>query len=270
MIHIVFEQDNVKVLQQTIELDNSLEGEIIEIKDDYSVGSIANIFEAEGYQTRRDWWKDVLEYSPYNNQLNIVDDRLTIHQLIKKLEENVEEIVWIWMAQNSNDVCGYYWLMSQLKNYQGRVFVLYLNNLPFINEKGQIFYPTHLHEIQPKEFIKAKKLARTITPSEFEVDPDEFKKLAEENGMIRILEGGKKIVSKDSKFHDNKILDFISSEWQKLTKIQQQILTKSKLNISDIFIVYRIKQLILLNIVEANGDWEKGWKEIEIKLAEKL
>ena len=61
------------------------------------------------------------------------------------------------MGQNAHDVCGYYWLISQLQPYQGRVIVLYMNNLPFINEKGQIFYPTALHEIQPKEFLKAKK-----------------------------------------------------------------------------------------------------------------
>jgi hypothetical protein len=74
--------------------------------------------------------------------MNMVDDRLTVHQLIRELEENQKEEVWIWMGQNQHDVCGYYWLISQLAAFQGRVVVLYLNNLPFINEKGQIFYPT--------------------------------------------------------------------------------------------------------------------------------
>ena len=43
--------------------------------------------------------------------------------------------------------------------------------------KGQFFYPNNLFEIQPKEFLKAKKLARPISLSEFETDPDEWKKL---------------------------------------------------------------------------------------------
>ncbi len=177
MIHIVFEQSNVDALNKAIELDESLQGTVIEIKDDYAVGPIAEIFETEGYQARRDWWKTLLEFSPYQDQMNLVDDKLTVHQLLRTLEENTDEEVWIWMAQNAHDVCGYYWLMTQLKELQGRIQVLYLNNLPFINEKGQIFYPTHLAEIQPKEFLKAKKLARPITLSEFEVDPDEWKKL---------------------------------------------------------------------------------------------
>ncbi|MBS4043055.1 MAG: DUF1835 domain-containing protein [Chitinophagaceae bacterium] len=265
MIHIVFEQASVEVLQKTIELDESLAGEIIEIKDDFAVGPIANIFEIEGYQQRRDWWKNIIEHSVYENQLDIVDDKLTAYQLIKTLKENEEEKVWIWMAHNTHDVCGYYWLISQLKEFQGRVEVLYLNNLPFINEKGAIFYPTYLHEIQPKEFIKAKKLARTITLSEFELDPDEWKKLSEENAEVRILEGGKKVVSKESNYYDKQIIEIISAEFQKLIKIIQQVITKSKLNISDTFIVFRIKQMAKSGQLEIQGDWQKGWKEIEVK-----
>ena len=62
------------------------------------------------------------------------------------------------------------------------------------------------HEIQPKELLKAKKLARPITMSEFEVDPDEWKKLCAENATVRILEGGKKIVSREETFYDSEIM----------------------------------------------------------------
>ncbi|MCX6298265.1 MAG: DUF1835 domain-containing protein [Bacteroidetes bacterium] len=107
MIHIVFEQANVDALNKAIELDESLQGTVIEIKDDYAVGPIAEIFETEGYQARRDWWKTLLEFSPYQDQMNLVDDKLTVHQLLRTLEENTDEEVWIWMAQNAHDVCGY-------------------------------------------------------------------------------------------------------------------------------------------------------------------
>jgi hypothetical protein len=206
MLHIVFQEADINVLQKAIELDETLAGEVWQIKDDFAVGPLADIYETEGYQARRDWWKMLLEFSPYTEQIDLVDDKMTVHNLLKKLDEETSLDVWIWMGQNQHDVCSYYWLMSQLKDYQGRIFVLYMNNLPFINEKGGIFYPTALHEIQPKEFLKAKKLARPITLSEFEVDPDEWKKLCNENGGVRILEGGKKIVSKEVDFYDKDIL----------------------------------------------------------------
>ncbi|MCC6635121.1 MAG: DUF1835 domain-containing protein [Chitinophagaceae bacterium] len=266
MIHIVFEQANVNALKNAIELDENLQGDVLEIKDDYAVGPLYNIYETEGYQQRREWWKNLLENSPYKEQLDIVDDKLTVHNFIKKLEENTEEKVWIWAGQNQHDVCGYYWLMSQLKNFQSRIFILYLNNLPFINEKGQIFYPQHLSEIQPKEFLKAKKLAREITLSEFELDPDEWKKLCNENAMVRILEGGKKIVSKEENFYDNEILSAINNEPQKLNKILFHILNKMKIKTGDVFLVWRINELAKQMKIEISGDWNKGWKEMELSL----
>lgn len=265
MIHIVFETANVAVLQQAIELDETIQGTILEIKDDYAVGPLGDIYDTEGYQQRRDWWKNLLEFSPYTEQLDLVDDKLTVHHLLKQLDEEPETEVWIWMAQNAHDVCGYYWLMSQLKDYQGRVHVLYLNNLPFINEKGQIFYPSYLHEIQPKEFLKAKRLARPITLSEFEVDPDEWKKHCQESAMVRFLEGGKKIIGKEVSFFDKDILVHINSEPQKLSKILTTTLSKMKVKTGDVFLVWRIRELINEGRLESIGDWSKSWKDISVK-----
>lgn len=267
MIHIVFETANVTSLQQAIELDESLQGSIVEIKDDYAVGPLSDIYETEGYQTRRDWWKNLLEYSPYTEQINMVDDKRTVHQLLKQLNEEPDTEVWIWMAQNAHDVCGYYWLMSQLKGYQGRIQVLYLNNLPFINEKGQLFYPSYLHEIQPKEFLKAKKLARPITPSEFEVDPDEWKKLCQDGAFVRYLEGGKKITGKEVEFYDKDIFAHITGEAQKLNKVVSNTLTKMKVKTGDVFLVWRIRELVAAGRLETTGDWNRGWKEMMVKTA---
>ncbi len=267
MIHIVFEQANVDALAKAIELDGTLQGDIVEIKDDFAVGPLENIYETEGYQQRRDWWKMLLEFSPHTEQLNMVDDKLTVYNLLKTLDENPEQEVWIWMGQNVHDVCAYYWLMSQLKEYQGRVQVLYLNNLPFINEKGNIFYPTSLYEIQPKEFLKAKKLARPITLSEFEVDPDEWKKQCAENAMVRFLEGGKKIIGKELSFYDKDIMTYVTGETQKLGKLLHTVLSKMKVKTGDVFLVWRMRELMATGKLDMQGDWSKGWKEITVKLA---
>ena len=267
MLHIVFQTSDVHAIQEAIKLDTSLEGDIVEIKDEFAVGPIANIYEPEGYQARREWWKQVLEFSPYVGEHDIIDDKLTVHNLIKRLNEDTSLHAWVWMGQNQHDVCGYYWLMSQLKEFQGRIFVLYLNNLPFINEKGGIFYPNYLFEIQPKEFLKAKKLARTITLSEFEVDSDEWKKLCNENGVVRILEGGKKLVSKDATYYDKDVMNAVSAEPQKLQKVLHNIFSKMKIKTGDAFLVWRMRELINEGKLVAQGDWSKGWKEMLIKLA---
>ena len=266
MIHLVFNTADVASIEEAIALDETLAGKVIEIKDDYAVGPILDIYETEGYQARRDWWKTILEHSPYEEQLNIVDDKLTVHELIQSLEENTEEEVWFWMGQNAHDVCGYYWLMSQLKPYQGRLQVLYLNNLPFLNDKGQLFYPTHLSEIQPKEFLKAKKLARPITLSEFEIDPDEWKKLCQENEGVRFLEGGKKLVSMPINFYDKDINSLLTKNAQKLPSAIAHIISKMKIKTGDAFIVSRLKAMAAMGKIVFAGNWQKGWKDMVVQM----
>ena len=266
MIHLVFNTADMASIEAAIALDETLAGRVVEIKDDYAVGPILDIYETEGYQARRDWWKIILEHSPYEEQLAIVDDKLTVHELIQSLEENPEEEVWFWMGQNAHDVCGYYWLMSQLKPYQGRLQVLYLNNLPFLNDKGQLFYPTYLNEIQPKEFLKAKKLARPITLSEFEIDPDEWKKLCQENEGVRFLEGGKKLVSMSSSFYDKDIFSLLTKNAQKLPSALAHIISKMKVKTGDAFIVSRLKAMQEIGKVVLAGNWQKGWKDIVVQM----
>jgi hypothetical protein len=156
--------------------------------------------------------------------------------------------------------------MSQCKEYQGRIQVLYLNNLPFLNEKGQLFYPSYLSQIQPKEFLKAKKLARPITLSEFELDPDEWKKICQENYGARFLEGGKKIVSVDISLYDKEILSLLTKNAQKLPSAISNILAKMKVKTGDAFVVSRLKVLAEQGKIIFNGDWSKGWKDMVIQM----
>ena len=268
MIHIVFQQADVSTLLKAIALDETLQGEIVEIKDEFAVGPLENIDTPEGWEARENWWKGLLDQSPYSHENLVVsfDDRKTVEELKRELGEDEKKVAWLWMGQNQHDVCGYYWLISQLKEYQGRIFVLYLNNLPFINEKGNIFYPTTLHEIQPKEFLKAKKLSRAVTLSEFEVDPDEWKRLSTENAMIRILEGGKKIAGQEVDFYDKDILSNLTGEFQKGNRVMASILGKMKIKTGDVFLLWRMKHLALEGKLEINGDTTKSWKEFEVRV----
>ena len=267
MIHIVFQPNDADVLRKAFELDATLEGDLITIADDLAVGPLRDIYSAEGREARREWWRGVLAGGDYEGKVDdgsVPDDHALATSLIDRLRNDPEEKVWIWAAQNKHDVSGYYWLMSQLKDFQGRVFILYLNNLPFINEKGHIFYPVHLFEIPAREFLKARKLARAITLSEFETDPDEWIKLCNEGKGVRILEGGKKLVQYDYDFYDEELKKFITGDWIKVSKLINQFLSKGKQNTGDAYILWRIKQLIAAGEIDAQGE-PRGMKDFEIK-----
>jgi hypothetical protein len=266
MIHIVFQEADVEVLRQAIQLDASLNGEVVQIKDDFAVGPLKNIYTEEGINARKNWWRMVIAGSDIDGKVDdgSSDDARIVAELKARLQKDPAELLWIWAAQNKHDVSGYYWLMSQLADLQGRVFILYLNNLPFFNDKGQIFYPEHLFTIPPKEFLKAKKLARPITPSEFEVDPDEWRKWCEQDKYVRLLEGGKKLVQYDVDFYDDELKKFISPEWQKAGKIISQFLHKAKHTTGDIFLLWRLKNLLESEELEVQGN-VKGLKDFEVR-----
>jgi hypothetical protein len=268
MIHIVFQQSDVQVLKEAMKLDETMQGEIFEIKDEWGVGPLKDLDTEEGWSQRQNWWRAILKDSPHSEKLtgSLADDRETVKTLKQWLNENENEEAWIWMGQNQHDVTGYYWLMPQLRAFQGRVMILYLNNLPFINEKGQLFYPWSVHDILPKEAVKAKKLSRPITLSEFEVDPDEWKKIGEENAFVRILEGGKKIVGREDSFYDNEIVKNVTGEWQKAWRVLSNTLHRMKIKTGDVFVMWRMKELINAGKIEVMGDVTKGWKEFDVKL----
>jgi hypothetical protein len=266
MIHIVFNEADIAVLQEAINLDESMQGKVIQIKDDYAVGPVNDLFTDAGIEMRKQWWREVLAGS--DNEASVdngsIDDKKTVEELKATLDTDPDEIVWIWAAQNKHDVSGYYWLMSQLHAYQGRIYILYLNNLPFFNDKGHIFYPETLESIPPKEFRKAKKLARPITLSEFEVDPDEWKRLGAEEKYVRLLEGGKKLVQRDVDFYDDELRKHITGDWQKAGKVISAFFHKSKHTTGDMFLLWRLKQIIHSEDYETQGN-VKGLKDFEIK-----
>lgn len=271
MIHVVFNEADQQLMARVLEQEDSLAGDIKLIRDDFAVGPVADLDTEEGWNGRVEWWRNLLAGSPYGQQLaGSFDDRLTVQEITGALDGHPDEQVWIWMAQNQHDVTGYYWLIAQLKDYQGRVMVLYMNNLPFFNEKSQLFYPTWLSEIPVSEFRKAKKLDRMVTLSEFELDGDEWKRLSAENAMVRQLEGGKKLAGHDISFYDNELLKNITGDWQKSWRVLSNTLNRMKVKTGDVFIMGRMKELISSGSIEVSGDPEKGWKDFDVKLPSKV
>lgn len=268
MIHVVFNESDISVFAQAQALDAALAGEICLIRDDYAVGPVNNLDTPEGWQLRRDWWKGVvLANAPEDGEaiMEMVDDKKTVLHIRKQLEADDRESVWIWAAQNKHDVSGYYWLLRHLSQWQGRVYILYLNNLPFFNEKGNIFYPQWLSQIPPKEFVKARKLARPVTSSEFEVDGDEWLRLCREEKNVRLLEGGKKLIQKEEEFYDSAIDQYVYGDFSKASRIISNFQSKEKETTGDLFILYRLKKLIQQKGYEVKGNLSGGAKDFEVR-----
>jgi hypothetical protein len=271
VLHIVFGESSATALSAAFELDEQLKGDVLYFEDDLSVGPLFILDTKDGQQARRQWWKQLAgieqpvlaegEIAPEDTER---DDNDRFKELKALLKSDPEQQVWIWAGQNSRDVCGYYWLVNQLYDFSGRIHIIYLNNLPFLNEKGSVFYPTHLHQIQPREFLKAKKLARPISLAEFEIDGDEWSRLMNDNAGIRLLEGGKKIKGEPAVFYDKELVTQAGAEFQKANKVVNAVTGKLKYPVLDQFLGWRLKELIKQGKLESKGEL-KTIRDFEVK-----
>lgn len=278
-VHIVFGEPSVAPIQGAFELDEQLKGDILYFEDDLSIGPLFILDTKDGQAGRRQWWKQLAgietvtaapllienEEEPQPIVEETSPDPEKFKELKARLKADPELQVWIWAGQNARDVSGYFWLVSQLYDFAGRVFIIYLNNLPFLNEKGGVFYPTHLHQILPKEFLKAKKLARAISLAEFELDGDEWSRLMNENAGIRLLEGGKKLRGEPATFYDKDLLAATNTEFQKANKVINQVTGKMKYPVMDQYLGWRVKELVKQGKLESKGELKTS-KDFEVKL----
>lgn len=281
ILHIVFGQSSAANLKAAFELDPNLAGEVLCFEDDLAVGPLFILDTPDGRRARKEWWAAMQTAGPAmaGTQAALAVDAAPeaeapettyedvdpVRALKGRLREEEELTVWIWAGQNATDVCGYYWLISQLDRFSGRIHLIYLNNLPFLNEKNAVFYPTHLHQILPKEFLKAKKLAREVSLAEFELDGDEWRRLMNENAGVRLLEGGKKIRGEAAAFYDKDLLQAATQEFQKANKVIAQVTGKFKYPVMDQYLNWRLKELAREEKLEARGEL-KTMKDYEVKL----
>lgn len=262
LIHIAFDKAGADSLLRSFELDDIIAGDIVILEDDLAFGPLKKKTAQEQQLSRQEWWDQLLKEEEY---LLIQQYNEKLIDLCQKMRSDDNNEIWIWAGQNARDVCGYYSLLSPLSDFLGRVHLIYLNNLPFINDKGGIFYPTQLSEILPKEFLKARKLAREITAAEIEVDGEEWRKLKEENANVRLLEGGKKISSQPDDYFDKELMNRCRLGYIKTWRVVSQVLQKGKAYSNEPFLYQRLRTLMEQGTLEAKGDY-KHFRDCEVKV----
>jgi hypothetical protein len=209
--HIVVGEEAAKAFSAAQNVAQELEGEIHILLDDLQSGPLQKP-EGQSFSAMRSAYWHSISNDPLS--LERIADQERILMLSTELNKNPNDRAWIWIAPSATDICAYYWIIAHLNTHIGRLHILNTSNLPFLDAEGRVFYPTRLSELQPKEIVKARRLARPITPSELEIDQDAWNQLVAENAALRSLEGGKKLRSRPDDFYDSKILSCLGNNFQ--------------------------------------------------------
>ncbi len=253
MFHILFEPRAAEALNAAMDLELSLEGEIVVLNDDLSLGPLSDLETPEGRQARTQWLVKVTGADPAAGSV-AENDGAALQQVLDRMVEEEFDQIWLWVAPNAKDLTGYFALTPKLAAFSGRIFIVSLNNLPFINEKGAVFYPTSLADIPAREFVKARKLTRMVTPAEFETDPDEWTLISQGGKNLRIWEGSRKLKQEPDDFYDERIRKSITGEWQKANRIVHQSLAKTERMPADSFVHWRLNEMQHAGLLEKQGE----------------
>ncbi|MCD6064658.1 MAG: hypothetical protein K0R82_2569 [Flavipsychrobacter sp.] len=260
--HIVVGDMAAGPLEGAVMSEPSLQGEIVVLKDILHVGPIQKT-EGQGFsELRTEFWQQVI---PQDKELK-VDDMERLLEVSNALYKDETAQAWFWMAPAPADVCAYHWMLPYLSKHMGRFQLLNIANLPFLNEAGKVFYPKSISEILPRELVKARRLARPVTPAEVEVDGEEWRKLVEENAGIRTHGGGKKLASQPETFYDNQLMSFCSHQFQKASRIVTQALSKFGIPTGDIYLGWRLRKMAEDGTLLLQGNVLKELKDFEVKL----
>lgn len=261
MIHILIGHEAAAKLEMAFQEDENLVGEILVLKDTLGIGPIGIPGENTFSEGRTQFWKTLQPGAEIE-----VEDEMNLLAVIEKAKAE-EEPLCLWLAPCVSDFCAYYWLLPYFKPHPGMLHTINIVGLPFLNEKGQIFYPKNFSEIPPREFVKTKRLLKEVSASEYEVDGDEWDRFTQEKSWVRIYEGGRKIVSKKEDYYDSLILNATSGTATKASKILNEAQKKCSQTLSHLYLEWRIRELIQSGVLISIGDSSKPLKEFEVKKA---
>lgn len=233
-IHIITDSEAAPTLEKVL---NEQENEILLLRDTLNTGPL----HSEG-------WPFSQLRTAYFEQINgaaskSIDDLERLMAVSTRLSNGEDAMVCFWMAANATDVCAFYWLLHHLKKHSGKFSIINISGLPFINEEGQLFYADILSQLPEREIAKSLRLMRTITPSEWETLQDEWKKLREENALLRILKEGRTLQSVSEDYYDATFQKLNTKASRRVSTIIHQARQQLKYQVSASFLQYRLKMI---------------------------
>lgn len=261
--HFVVGDEAAKPLQEAISTEPSMEGEIVVLKDILHVGPLQKEEGKTFSELRSAFWQEV---APNEKAPIQVDDTERVLEISSRMYKDDTIQAWLWMAPWPADVSAYHWLLKYLSKHKDRFFLVNIANLPFLNEAGKVYYPKNVSEILPKELIKARRLARPVTPAEVEVDGDEWQKLIDTPSGIRTHQGGKKLAAHEANYYDAQLISFCSQQYQKASRVVTQAMSKYGIPTGDTYLGWRLRDMAANGLLQLKGDVTKTFRDWEVKL----
>lgn len=180
-------------------------------------------------------------------------------ELVRQGAQAGEELR-IWYSNQPDEMCGFYWFMAQLKQWDIKPLNVSVIKLPEWEQDGDtIVRKTGWGEVSPGQWHRYLSLRQQVTESFVSSCALYWHQLQEENAPLRTLLCGR-LVSAPKSIYDDFILREIEIEDKEFSqvKIIGRVLGKYQLGISDWLIAQRMEEMIksgsLIVVKQASED----------------
>lgn len=179
------------------------------------------------------------------------------------------EAVRIWYSDIPDELCGFYWLMDQLRSLpDGHGTIYALKQPAFLESENEIRCFRGWGEIEPGEFYKFTDLAVPVSDFMCRYYSNMWRQLQEENTRIRACVNGNLVSAPDDlyDFYIQKEIDAQPDEFREAIVVGN-VLGKYNPGISDGYIHYRIAKMVdagkLIAVTAPKKDDPGYWRTLK-------
>ena len=248
--HIVFSDASKGVLGFYLRTkDSDLKGEILGIREDYSIGPIHKIGTNAGMNTRISWLKDMLDKVSIREYFEEIDkDLYKTYDEITDIKEDSKVV--IWHANNTSDQIGLRFVLKHLNTKN--VHEVNVSETKIKNENNEDMYPISLGQCHPTCVGKIIKNVKPIDKVMQEQLSNEWDELKTTTDSLRILENDI-IIGVEEKYFDKDILLNCDTEFINAAEVVGSTMGSIDHLVGDSFLDYRVRNLIDEDKLEYRG-----------------
>lgn len=212
-------------------------------------------------------------YSFWNDQIE-ADERKHFEEMPARLSELKERITAgedarIWYSDTPDELCGFYWLMDELRHLPEGHGTIYAIKQPELEEKDDVIISHNgWGEVEPGQFGTYLHLAQPVSDQLRRWYGNQWKDLQQENSLIR-AKFNRKLRSAPDSLYDGYIRQELALQPEEFKEalVVGNVLGKYQLGIGDGYIHYRIQKMIkdgsLIALTEPNEDEPGYWRTLK-------
>jgi hypothetical protein len=284
LVHIVPGESSAGSLKRSFETDKSLEGEIIFLNDNLSLGPILNLETKKGIVQRHKWWKNVTENTiEYKWHKKDWDENAKFDLIRKTVKRNVKII--FWSGREAFERLTWMRFAWELRNSStDKIFVMDYPHPKIANWKGNLFPFKSIALLMPEHIPMLKKHFRKAKKSELKEAATDWEKISNSDSAIRIVSSRTKIKEIPENSYNPRILtskakikylpeDYFdknlilrcTNEFQKAARVVGETMTDIDFMVGDLYLNHRLKECVRQGKLEFKGEL-KLLRDYQVKL----